>query len=42
VLLGDASKAQRVLGWKPEISLEDLAAEMVEADLVRHRARMTA
>ena len=33
VLLGDASKAKRVLGWTPEISLEEMIVEMVEADL---------
>lgn len=31
-LLGDASKAARVLGWRPKISLEDLIADMVNAD----------
>ena len=35
VLLGDASKARRVLGWEPEISLEAMIVEMVEADLQR-------
>jgi GDPmannose 4,6-dehydratase len=40
VLLGDASKARQKLGWSPATSLEDMVAEMVEADLVRHRARM--
>ncbi len=39
VLRGDASKARDALGWTPEVSLEALAAEMVEADLARHRAR---
>jgi GDPmannose 4,6-dehydratase len=29
-LLGDASKAKRVLGWEPEISLDDMIAEMVQ------------
>ena len=38
VLLGDASKARTVLGWQPETSLEDMIAEMVEADLRRHRS----
>jgi GDPmannose 4,6-dehydratase len=38
VLLGDASKAGQVLGWQPSVSLEAMAAEMVEADLARHRA----
>jgi len=39
VLLGDPAKARRVLGWQASTSLEDMAAEMVEADLARHRAR---
>ncbi len=40
VLHGDATKARQALGWQPETSLEDMAAEMVEADLARHRARL--
>jgi len=40
VLLGDASKAKQALGWTPATSLQDMIAEMVEADLARHRARM--
>ncbi len=32
-LLGDPSKAQRVLGWKPEISFETLVNDMVEHDM---------
>ena len=40
VLLGDASKARRKLGWTPTVTLEDMVAEMVEADLARHRARL--
>jgi GDPmannose 4,6-dehydratase len=39
VLLGDASKARRTLGWTPTIALEDMISEMVEADLARHGAR---
>ena len=42
VLLGDATKARTTLGWTPATSLEDMIAEMVEADLARHRARMAA
>ena len=42
VLLGDASKARRVLGWTAETSLEDMIAEMIEADLARHSVRMAA
>jgi GDPmannose 4,6-dehydratase len=38
ILLGDAGKAQSVLGWAPGVTLEEMAAEMVEADLARHRA----
>ena len=40
VLQGDASKARQRLGWQPETTLEALAAEMVDADLARHRARL--
>jgi GDPmannose 4,6-dehydratase len=32
---GNASKAERVLGWRPHTSLRDLIAMMVEADLRR-------
>lgn len=35
LLLGDASKAKRVLGWSPACSFEDLVNEMVDADLKR-------
>jgi len=35
VLLGDATKAQRELGWKAETSLEDLICMMVDADMKR-------
>jgi GDPmannose 4,6-dehydratase len=33
LLLGDASKAKRQLGWSPSITVKELAAEMVQADL---------
>ena len=33
LLLGNSTKARRVLGWEPKISLEEMVAEMVEADL---------
>ncbi|GBQ97402.1 GDP-mannose 4,6-dehydratase [Acetobacter nitrogenifigens DSM 23921 = NBRC 105050] len=39
VLLGDASKAKKALGWEAKTSLEDMVSEMVDADLVRHRAK---
>ncbi|MBR0647786.1 GDP-mannose 4,6-dehydratase [Plastoroseomonas hellenica] len=40
VLLGDSTKARQKLGWAPATSLETMIAEMVEADLARHRRRM--
>ena len=33
-LLGDPSKAAEKLGWKPEITVEEMCAEMVEQDLI--------
>lgn len=35
LLIGDASKARRVLGWTPNTTLEQLCAVMVKADLDR-------
>jgi len=35
MLVGDASKAKRVLGWVPEHSFEDLVEMMVKADIDR-------
>lgn len=35
ILQGDASKAKKKLGWKASITLEQLAAEMVDASLKR-------
>jgi GDPmannose 4,6-dehydratase len=35
VLLGDATKARTRLGWTPEIGLEEMISEMVDADLAR-------
>jgi GDPmannose 4,6-dehydratase len=32
-LIGDASKARRVLGWEPEVDFEQLIRTMVDADL---------
>ncbi len=40
VLHGNATKARKHLGWVAETSLEDMVAEMVDADLARHRARI--
>ena len=41
-LLGDASKARSVLGWKPRVSFEELVRMMVDADLERLRTRAKA
>ncbi|PZU73211.1 MAG: GDP-mannose 4,6-dehydratase [Brevundimonas sp.] len=35
VLLGDPTKAERQLGWKPTITLEEMICEMVDADVAR-------
>jgi len=36
-LIGDASRAQRLLGWKAQTPLEDLCRLMVEADIRRNK-----
>ncbi|XP_057381897.1 GDP-mannose 4,6 dehydratase-like isoform X1 [Daphnia carinata] len=33
LLLGDSSKANKVLGWKPSVSFPDLVKDMMESDL---------
>jgi len=40
-LQGDPSKARRVLGWKPEISFEDMVRSMIENDLELARQEVT-
>jgi len=35
LLIGDATKAREVLGWTPTVTLEELCAMMVKADLSR-------
>ena len=35
LLLGDPSKAKAKLGWEPKTTMQDMIAEMVEADIVR-------
>lgn len=37
LLIGNPEKAQRVLGWKPQTTLEQLCQMMVEADLQRNQ-----
>jgi len=32
-LVGDATKAAKVLGWQPHVSFAELVAMMVDADL---------
>jgi GDPmannose 4,6-dehydratase len=32
-LIGDPSKANRILGWKPEVNFKELVEMMVESDL---------
>ncbi len=34
-LLGDPSKAKKKLGWEPEISAQEMCAEMVSEDLIK-------
>jgi GDPmannose 4,6-dehydratase len=34
-LIGDPSKAQRVLGWKPAVDFKGLVTMMVDADVAR-------
>jgi GDPmannose 4,6-dehydratase len=34
-LCGDASKARKILGWKPEVNLKQMVGIMVKADLER-------
>ncbi len=40
-LIGDASKAKRILGWEPEVTFETLVEMMVEADLQRLRPHVS-
>jgi GDPmannose 4,6-dehydratase len=40
LLIGDAGKAKRDLGWEPKIRFHDLVAMMVDADLAAERERL--
>ena len=42
MLIGDASKARRKLGWVPEVTFEQLVETMVKADLDRLAERAPA
>jgi len=33
LLIGDASKARKKLGWKPQLTIEDMVKEMVSSDI---------
>jgi GDPmannose 4,6-dehydratase len=35
LLIGDPAKAKRILGWKPEVTFDQLVERMVKADLAR-------
>lgn len=35
LLVGDASKAKKILGWKPEVSFEQMIKMMVDSDLTK-------
>jgi GDPmannose 4,6-dehydratase len=39
-LLGDCSKARRLLGWEPEVSFEKLIQMMVDADIPRVKSEI--
>jgi GDPmannose 4,6-dehydratase len=39
-LLGDPSKARRVLGWEPTVPFAEMIEAMVDADVERHRERL--
>ena len=38
LLLGDAAKARRVLGWTPKVRFPELVSMMVETDVARYAA----
>jgi GDPmannose 4,6-dehydratase len=42
LLVGDSSKARRVLGWSPQHSFSDLVREMVETDLAAAQGKQPA
>ena len=39
-LLGDASKAEKMLGWKPKVKFKDLVKEMIDYDFKLATAEM--
>jgi GDPmannose 4,6-dehydratase len=42
LLIGDASKAKRLLGWETKIPLAELCKEMVKEDIILMKKNPTA
>jgi GDPmannose 4,6-dehydratase len=40
LLIGDASKAKKVLGWEPKVRFEELVSMMVDQDVAMERERL--
>jgi len=40
LLIGDAGKAKRELGWAPKVGFHELITMMVDADLAAERERL--
>jgi GDPmannose 4,6-dehydratase len=40
LLIGDAGKAKKQLGWQPKVRFDELIAMMVDADLAAERVRL--
>jgi GDPmannose 4,6-dehydratase len=40
LLIGDASKAKKQLGWQPKVKFEELIAMMVDADLAAEKEKL--
>jgi GDPmannose 4,6-dehydratase len=40
LLIGDAGKAKKLLGWQPKVRFEELIAMMVDADLAAEQERL--
>lgn len=41
LLIGDPSKAQRIMGWKPKVKFKELTEMMTDADFEKESARRT-
>jgi GDPmannose 4,6-dehydratase len=40
LLIGDASKAKKQLGWQPKVKFEELISMMVDADLAAEKEKL--